>query len=619
MPKIHSGYTGCLVIDSPCSDTINYAPLDFTIDGMYLTQSTQTYTNTIPMVKDRDGVLRISVRANRDTRAEPVVRVRWYSSGALVRTDLVNGPNTGYPVPQTILEQEDHWLLPVPGSLIQPNLSVLADIDPGNVAGEGDRTNNSFPVSGTPAPLDVRTASLFHVTIVPVMSAADGLTGSYSTSGLLSLVQRMHPIPGYVATNHAIYITAEAVPLIADDGNGEWFSILNQLSALRVAEGVSDSEYFYGVVHPLYNAGVAGLGWIGGTAAVGWDKDISDKIAAHEIGHNWGRQHSPCGGPAGVDPNWPADPKHAGALIGAYGYDVAAGSLLSPYVYYDIMSYCQVNQWTSDYTYMGIMDYRAAVPSIVAAASSAPEPSLLVWGRMRGGRLVLEPAFELVTRPRVPNGRGGNYLLEGLDARGSRLFSYGFDGEEVADLPHGGRGFAFAIPLSLFSVSELASLRLSGTARPPNSGRPDRGGEPRRIAGRHRRARGVRAARPRPRDVGRRELPDGDDPRCVDGSGAVLRARRERGHCRTRRHARRHRVGRRAERRGAGAAEVAAAEQAGVDVNRLSCSIPGMREGCWPRVPYRHRHDGGPAPRHSHPATTITQHSRGRRTHCKQS
>ena len=79
-------------------------------------------------------------------------------------------------------------------------------------------------------------------------------------------------------------------------------SIVNQLAALRVAEGVSDSEYFYGVVHPDYTSGVAGVGFVGGQAALGWDVFIPDKIAAHEIGHNWGRQHSPCGGPADPDP-----------------------------------------------------------------------------------------------------------------------------------------------------------------------------------------------------------------------------------------------------------------------------------------------------------------------------
>ena len=80
---------------------------------------------------------------------------------------------------------------------------------------------------------------------------------------------------------------------------------------------------------------------------------------------------------------------------------------------------------------------------------------------MRGGHLVLEPAFEIVSRPVVPEGAGA-YSIEGLDAGGGTIFRYAFDGREAADLPRGGRGFAFAIPLASFDVSRLASLRLSG-------------------------------------------------------------------------------------------------------------------------------------------------------------
>ena len=40
---------------------------------------------------------------------------------------------------------------------------------------------------------------------------------------------------------------------------------------------------------------VAGIGYVGGKTAMGWDKGSNDLVAAHEWGHNWGRQHAPCG------------------------------------------------------------------------------------------------------------------------------------------------------------------------------------------------------------------------------------------------------------------------------------------------------------------------------------
>jgi hypothetical protein len=83
---------------------------------------------------------------------------------------------------------------------------------------------------------------------------------------------------------------------------------------------------------------------------------------------------------------------------------------------------------------------------------------------MHGNEMVLEPAFEITTRPVVPTG-SGTYTIEGLDAGGGSVFRYAFDAHEIADLPHGGRAFAFAIPLASFDRTRLAALRLAGRGR----------------------------------------------------------------------------------------------------------------------------------------------------------
>jgi hypothetical protein len=347
----------------------------------------------------------------------------------------------------------------VPKTLIQPGLSVLADVDPGNVVSEGDETNNTFPAGGTPLTLNVRTATPAHVTLVPVMTS-DGRTGMVNAGNMdsfLTFTQKVHPIPSYVATLHATYTTT-AGPLQSDDGNNAWNTIINELDALRTADGVLPQEHYYGVVDPSYSSGIAGLGFVGGPTAMGWDKGINDQILAHEIGHNWNRNHAPCGGPAGVDPGYP----YPNAALGVEGFDVATLTIYGPNSAFDLMSYCHP-YWVSDYTYEGVLAYRVGSPDI-AAASAASEPVLLVWGRMRGGEMVLEPAFEITARARVPEG-GGAYRVEALDASGARLFSYAFDAKEVADKPGGARIFAFAIPTSRFDVSRLAELRLSGDGR----------------------------------------------------------------------------------------------------------------------------------------------------------
>ena len=162
---------------------------------------------------------------------------------------------------------------------------------------------------------------------------------------------------------------------------------------------------------PTYGSGVAGIGYVGGKTAIGWDKNGADQVAAHEWGHNWGRSHAPCGNPPGPDANYP----YAGGAIGVYGLDVAAHALKPP-TFTDLMGYCN-NEWISDYTYMGVLDCRETQPDVAAAFAQAMQPCLLVWGRIENGQPVLEPAFQIVTRPRLPS-RAGPYSVEGRAADG---------------------------------------------------------------------------------------------------------------------------------------------------------------------------------------------------------
>jgi hypothetical protein len=71
-------------------------------------------------------------------------------------------------------------------------------------------------------------------------------------------------------------------------------------------------------------------------------------IHAHEVGHNQGLDHAPCGGAAG--PHIPGYP-YPECRLGSQGYGVLDGSLRLEEYSYDYMSYAIGNQWTSDFTY----------------------------------------------------------------------------------------------------------------------------------------------------------------------------------------------------------------------------------------------------------------------------
>jgi hypothetical protein len=182
-------------------------------------------------------------------------------------------------------------------------------------------------------------------------------------------------------------------------------------------------------------------------------------VAAHEWGHNWDLRHAPGCGAANPDPDFP----YADGKIGVYGLDVTTTSLKAPATYYDFMSYCNPD-WVSDYFYEEVLDYRQTYGGM--AAPGRVEPSLLVWGRVEGNQITVEPAFEISTRPVLPSG-GGEYLLEGVGPSGDRLFSMTFQPTSVPDGKGGEGHFAFAIPIRLLDRDQLSGLRVSGGGRLP--------------------------------------------------------------------------------------------------------------------------------------------------------
>ena len=88
------------------------------------------------------------------------------------------------------------------------------------------------------------------------------------------------------------------------------------------------------------------------------------------------------------------------------------------------MGYCGSN-WISDYTYAGVMARRG--PAAAIQIGAVREPSLIVWGRIRDGEVILEPAFEAVTEARMPATAGPN-LLTGFDAGDVRTLVSRHDG-----------------------------------------------------------------------------------------------------------------------------------------------------------------------------------------------
>jgi len=440
--------------------TVNYvvhssATLNLRIDGFYITQSVQTYGRTVPLVAGRGGFLRVFVLANQANTAAPDVRARFYKAGVLLQTLTIAAPAASVPT-DTVGSQgalNRTWNAALPSTLLQAGLQIVLDVDPTNLVPESDDADNSYPANATPLNLNVQTAAALNLRFVPVLRTADGTTGGVTAANAAQYADqtvRIHPLAVVNVDVRAPYTYSDTAQIQSNDGNSVWLKILSQINALQAAEG--GTKNYYGVISVPYGSGIAGYGYVPGRAAVGWDKlPSASGVTAHELGHNFGRQHAPCGGAGSPDPNYP----YAGGVTGQWGYDLVAG-VLKPPTFTDLMGYCS-NPWISDYNYSAVLNDRGAAPGIVQL-SAVREPSLIVWGRIQNGAVILEPAFEATTEARLPLVAGPN-LLQGFDAQGGESFRVAFSGTRVADAPNDEEQFAFAVPLRLVRGT-LASLRL---------------------------------------------------------------------------------------------------------------------------------------------------------------
>lgn len=413
---------------------------------LYMTQSTQNLNRDVKMVAGRDGVVRLFLKKEESSIAQGDISVELYQNGSLVKT-------LDFPAQDLNLRPvNDNFstvALPVSGEDIQPGLSVLVK----------SASGQTYPAS--PVAVEVVTVPEFHIRLIPIHSSATGKTGdvnSQNADEYMEALRDMFPLNEDVVDLHAP-VTIDVDPVT--NQNNFYSVALDHMRATWLAEGSPDF-YYYGVI-PQEVGGIVGLGYVDNPQphvfrqAVGWDYpgyEYRSTTMAHELGHNMGRNHAPCGGPASPDPLYP----YFNASIGVFGYEVDRGDLKNPSVYKDLMSYCDP-EWISDYTYKAIMEFRFAADNVTP--NKEPQDVLLLWGRMTNDKLVLEPAFRIKTRSFMPQ-KSGPYTLSGFDKNGNQLFSYSFAGIRVADALNGTRHFAFTIPVDRVNINMLHTIQLSG-------------------------------------------------------------------------------------------------------------------------------------------------------------
>ena len=451
---------------APTSSAVTYsqasnnpANLNLRIESAYLVQVTQDFAGTVPMIAGKRALLRVFGNANQCNTAVPKVRV------TLSNGTVFDGLTLGAGESSTRLTAEQGFLsasynVELPAAVVQPGIGFFAEIDYDNTITEANETDNRFPASDFARPA-VRTMTPTGLRFVPITVTLASLTGNITAArvdSFMDVSRRLLPVSSFDVDIREPLSTARQA-FVANDQNGSWVGVLNEL---RTVQNVESNRYYYGVVKVTYNSGVAGIGFIGQKAALGWDfLPSASGVMAHELGHNFSSFHTPCGGPAGPDPNYPRTGFYVGGFAGTFGFDFTDGTVKNPQQYTDLMGYCS-SQWISDFSYVKMMAWltdpnRGATLPVVTSA--AEQPSLLVWGRIINGEPVLEPVFEVSARPNIT--AVGAHRISAVGTDGRELFSVNFDGERIADVPGDQQTFSLIVPKSMLRGRDLGSIRLT--------------------------------------------------------------------------------------------------------------------------------------------------------------
>jgi len=356
------------------------------------------------VIAGRRGLLRVTVTPDAESGFAPRnVLARLDLGGGDVREQvlLVDGASSLEDNGDGTFAYENTFVFPLSGDDVTTStryavslweVPACADVD-----GPVGRTR--FPIlTGNFADLGAQDpVGALDVVLVPMRYTADGSsrvpdTSPEAVAGYRDLMFETYPVAEVSMTvREPVDLEIDGDPpdpiTVSRNGSG-WSSFLFACRQLRLDDGVPEDTYYYCIVNPgstfrNYCGGgcVAGLGTLPSPTQTALRASVglgylgrAEEIFIHELGHNHGRRHTPCGGPAGVDGNYP----YAGARLGNVGYRILAENEVLPTSVplipanraRDFMSYCDPT-WTSDYTWSALFTRNVAVETLAAASSLA--------------------------------------------------------------------------------------------------------------------------------------------------------------------------------------------------------------------------------------------------------
>lgn len=439
-----------------------------TVPAVHLTQAVQRLGGGVPLVAGRRALLRVFATSDSANGFRPTARATFYNAGRQVHAAPLEAPSGGVPTELDEGRLDGAFRAVAPAFVVQPGMEVVVELDPDRALPLAPGSARRVPAQGRWTP-DVRAVPPMEVTIVPVqyvwgvntaanaqvLRFARGLADPDAAG--MRFARALLPAPQVNATVRDPYFTW------ADTTERGGPALLDEIELLRHLESGDSDTYYHGVfAAPRFvkHGGfwqLVGMAFQPGRSAItmtheedGAEDFAAAEVIAHELGHNLGLGHAPCGAPAAVDRAYP----YPDGSTGAWGYDFGGPGtperLADPSKARDLMSYC-LPQWVSDYSFAKALSYRlehdaSRAPGRRAATlpgrpATAERPALVLWGGVRNGNLVLEPPFAWNAPPKLP-ASAGSHRLAGYDAGGRPLFSLAF---EPARTSRGDRSFLFAV------------------------------------------------------------------------------------------------------------------------------------------------------------------------------
>jgi hypothetical protein len=333
---------------------------------------------TLDVVEGKAGLARASL-APTDPAAPPVaVHARLTVTSAAGSQTLEDTRTIGAPSSEGDLGSTLDFALDA--GLVRADSTLAVDVlEP--AACRSKPQQGRLPHQGAVA-LAPRKTGVLKVVLVPVRYDADGSgrlpdTSDMQIDRIRSAMLALYPVASVDVTLRAV--VGSTVDLAGSSSAG-WSQFLDSMRGLRASDKAPDDVYYYGLVEPAgtlsgycRNTCIAGISFqvsenrpaLRAGVGLAFPGETTATTLAHEIGHQHGRGHSPCGATAGLDPAYP----YPNGVTGTWGFDSRNGTLIAP-SRRDIMGYC-MPLWISDYTYQALLE-RSAIINPALAAEIAP-------------------------------------------------------------------------------------------------------------------------------------------------------------------------------------------------------------------------------------------------------